>query len=95
MAEKVNDLTSFWYTMIIADFVNRTIPTKANYDSVANLLGSSSRSDDEIVSDLLDLIGFDYIDLLPTLISRRAEIKQAVESHNASVSFDSLNSARH
>lgn len=66
----------------------RTLPSSANYASVASLLGSPSRSDDEVVSDLLDLIGFDHIDLLPVLISRRSEVRAAFETQNSAVSAD-------
>jgi hypothetical protein len=78
---------SFFIHSFNADTLGtRTIPSSANYDSVASLLGSPSRTDDEIVSDLLDLIGFDHIDLLPTLISRRTEIKDTLVDQSAAVS---------
>lgn len=61
----------------------RITPSSESYDKLCHLLSSSNRSNDEISSDLLDILGFEAIDLIPQVLSRRQEVKHEVEGRDS------------
>jgi hypothetical protein len=55
---------------------------------------SSARSADDISSDLLDILGYESIELLPSVLEKRPDIKRELELRNTSVSRGSATIAR-
>lgn len=77
-----------------AQAMYRSIPGEIPLDSVTSLLSASQRSNDDISSDLLDLLGFEAFDLIAQILDKRSAVQIELQSRDADVSGVNLHLPR-
>jgi len=65
-------------------WLQSAIPQTVPVDSVTALL-ATQRSDDDISSDLLDLLGYEAFDIISQILSKRASIQSEVNQETSDV----------